>query len=173
MSLKAGEVNTMLEFTIHALNKHGGGAKFGREFMNAGQSIRNFVRELKKGDVMPSPVQMENIIKFYDQHLRSCKASGISFSPKHHLAIHMVQRTRESTTFQVQPARPQVRLQTLSCFSNASPARVRGEEEGRHLHDRYKQDRFGSTTSEDVEGFLITGSRRTITAIKTNHSTNS
>jgi hypothetical protein len=82
----------MVSFSPHLLNKYGGAAKFGNDLIKAGTSLQAFMSAIRQGHVMPSADQMDEIRSSYDAHLRSCKAAGISFSPKYHLACHLVAR---------------------------------------------------------------------------------
>lgn len=93
MSLKGGEIGAMVSFSLHMLQKFGGAAKFGEHLIAAGTSLQEFMSALRSGYVMPSPDQMDTIRSTYDVRLRSCKGAGISFSPKFHLACHLVART--------------------------------------------------------------------------------
>lgn len=104
MSLKAGEMATMVKFSIGVLTKFGGKNKFGEDLMLAGSSLQTFIAALKEGDhIMPTPDQLETIRTSYDCHLRACKKAGISYSPKHHLCTHMVARIGRDIISKDQP----------------------------------------------------------------------
>jgi hypothetical protein len=93
MSLKAGEMRTMVGFALHSLETHGGSKVFGKDLLNAGRSLVDFISAAGSPGAMPTLQQMSDIRGCYDLHLRSCVASGIDLSPKHHLTCHLIERT--------------------------------------------------------------------------------
>lgn len=94
MTMKAGEANTLMDFTVWALQKYGGEGKFGPDIVQAGRALQVFCKEIHgDGEHMPTPVSSSRMHQAYDTHLRACKRAGVSFTPKHHLCAHMLHRT--------------------------------------------------------------------------------
>lgn len=118
MSIKAGEMKTLVDFAVWALAKHGGGEKFGTDLVLAGTSLQVFMRECASGTVAASGAQHARLRQAYDTHLRSCKRAGVTFSPKHHLTCHMVARTASGISkwgVRRQPQNEQMKRQPTTC----------------------------------------------------------
>eukprot|EP00959_Pyramimonas_sp_CCMP1952_P440370 9220047-Pyramimonas_sp.AAC.1 len=95
LKCKAGEVGTLLEFSLHMLKKHGGTARYGRSFIVAGESMSQFLQIVRDcpGPVMSEP-QRAALMNCACLHVRACKQSGVHCVPKHHLTLHLADRTR-------------------------------------------------------------------------------
>ncbi len=94
MTMKAGEANTLMDFTVWALLKYGGEGKFGQDIIQAGRAPQVFCKEIHgDGGYMPTPASSSRMHQAFDTHLRACKRAGIAFTPKHHLCAHMLHRT--------------------------------------------------------------------------------
>ena len=93
MTLKAAECGPMLDWCLQLLQKHGGVASFGEEFIQAGLSLRAFVKGIGANTFLPTPEQMGHLRAQLQMHLKCCRKSGINLVPKHHLTIHMLERT--------------------------------------------------------------------------------
>ena len=81
MPLKGGEMKVMLSFCIWLLVKHGG---------------RRYIRACLAGDnhpVMPDVEGLTKIRALFHNRMQCLKVAEISFTPKHHLACHMVDRS--------------------------------------------------------------------------------
>ena len=94
MTLKAAECGPMLEFVLWLLHKHGGVGTFGAAFIEAGESLKLLVKGLGSKAMVPTADEMKNLRSILQTHIRSCRLAGINLVPKHHLLIHMLDRTQ-------------------------------------------------------------------------------
>ena len=92
--MKAAEAATLLDFSVHILNKYGGVQAFGEAFMGAGWGLTSLVVGLKRFPVMPDDRGMAAITNALRVLTDCWEAAGLHFTPKHHLLTHMVFRTQ-------------------------------------------------------------------------------
>eukprot|EP00959_Pyramimonas_sp_CCMP1952_P064495 1346727-Pyramimonas_sp.AAC.1 len=80
----------MLPFALSELAKYGGERVFGSPFLHAGWSMQRLL-ELARSNpvVVPDNVRVE-LVTCAAVHLRCCALTGVTFTPKHHLIVHLV-----------------------------------------------------------------------------------
>ena len=93
LKAKAGEIGVLLEFALFKLGEAGGADVFGHPFIVAGSALSQFLRATRKLNYVVSQAQRNELVGLACIYLRSCEASGVSHVPKHHLFVHLADRT--------------------------------------------------------------------------------
>ena len=90
----------MVKFVVYAVEKFGGAATYGAEFLGAGYSLLSFVDQMSEMQSSVTPDNLRRLKNSLHFHMACCRTSGIKLVPKNHLAMHFVSRTRgaEQTT---------------------------------------------------------------------------
>eukprot|EP00959_Pyramimonas_sp_CCMP1952_P229205 4792493-Pyramimonas_sp.AAC.1 len=93
LKAKAGELGVLLEFALHKLNDAGGPAVFTHAFIVAGSTLSQFLRATRALNYVVSQAQRDELVGLACIYLRACETSGVNHVPKHHLFVHLADRT--------------------------------------------------------------------------------
>eukprot|EP00959_Pyramimonas_sp_CCMP1952_P465011 9487576-Pyramimonas_sp.AAC.1 len=93
MSFKAAEAHIMLRFVVYELEQLGGSPVFGGPLMGACSSLLAFCEKIHAHPIVIPPNVLARMKEDCDLHIRCCKEAGISLTPKHHLFLHLCDRT--------------------------------------------------------------------------------
>ena len=92
MSIKAAEGALLLEFLIAELGKHGGPETFGQGLVAACLTLQAILDKRREVGGELHPGTREYLRQQMAIHMRACKAAGIAYVPKSHLAEHLIDR---------------------------------------------------------------------------------
>eukprot|EP00959_Pyramimonas_sp_CCMP1952_P320381 6704666-Pyramimonas_sp.AAC.1 len=93
LKAKAGEMSVLLNFAVHELLVYGGAEVFTDAFVTAGSTMVQFLDTIRGMGVVVRPEEREALVGLSGIFLRACEASGVSHVPKHHLVVHLADRT--------------------------------------------------------------------------------
>jgi len=126
IKIKAKEGEGITEFITHRfLDSVARRMPVVSHLRECGSSILRYLQLCREAPGMPAPRTMQTLFDLGMSHLRSAHAAGIPFGPKHHLFVHMLNRT----LFAGNPATYSTFLdeslnQTLASISKAACASV-------------------------------------------------
>lgn len=92
-SLKAAECGRMIPFCLHLLCKFGGSTRFGVSLIQAGVALERYMDLMRENPLIVPPDKHRFMLEALELHLRACAATGIKYSPKFHVVVHMTIRT--------------------------------------------------------------------------------
>ena len=92
MSIKAAEGALLLKFLIAELGKHGGPETFGQGLVAACLTLQAILDKRREVGGELHPGTREYLRQQMAIHMRACKAAGIAYVPKSHLAEHLIDR---------------------------------------------------------------------------------
>jgi hypothetical protein len=82
-----------MEFALFKLMECGGGNVFGDAFIAAGSALSQLLGSIRTMNRVVSQAQRDNLVELACVFLRACDASGLKHVPKHHLIVHLADRT--------------------------------------------------------------------------------
>eukprot|EP00959_Pyramimonas_sp_CCMP1952_P012592 265928-Pyramimonas_sp.AAC.2 len=93
MRFKAHDTMVLMGFALDKLRQCRNITHY-HEMVRAGESMIDFLNILKGEGIKVSVDKLQRLFDLMQMHLVSAETAGIHFVPKHHFAVHLVQRTR-------------------------------------------------------------------------------